>query len=66
MQVKAKEVHEWHPIRGVSYITQGAVYPVIETCSPGVFIITDDDQHLRIIALYNCAHGVMWEVVDAS
>ena len=66
MQVKAKEVHEWHPINGLSYITRGAIYPVVETYSTGVFVITDDTQHRRVIALDNCAHGVVWEVVDAS
>lgn len=66
MQVKAKEVLNWHPIEGCSYITQGAVYPVLTIDSRGVMLILDDDGSKICIALDNCAHGVVWEVVDAS
>lgn len=66
MQVKAKEVLDWHPIAGCSYITQGTLYQVIETLPAGVFVIRNDDGQRTCIALDNCAHGVIWEVVDAS
>ena len=66
MQVKAKEVLNWHPIEGRSYITQGTLYQVNETLPSGVFVIGDDYGRRTFIALDNCAHGVVWEVVDAS
>lgn len=66
MQVKAKEVLNWHPIEGRSYITQGAVYQVLTTNRRGVMLILDDYGRGTCIALDNCAHGVIWEVVDAS
>lgn len=64
MQIKAKEVLDWHPIEGRSYITQGTLYQVIETLPSGVFVIGDDYGQRRCIALDNCAHGVIWEVVE--
>lgn len=66
MQVKAKEVLNWHPIEGRSYITQGTLYQVIETSPSGVLVIDDDYGRQTFIAPDNCAHGVVWEVVDAS
>jgi len=66
MQVKAKEVLNWHPIEGRSYITQGAVYQVNKTLPSGVFVIDDDYGRYTLIALDDCEHGVIWEVVDAS
>lgn len=66
MQVKAKEVLNWHPIEGCSYITQGAVYPVLTSTPHGVMLILDDDGEEICITLDSCTHGVIWEVVDAS
>ncbi len=66
MQVKAKEVLNWHPIDGRSYITQGVVYQVLTRTPRGVMLILDDDGKETCVSLGNCAHGVIWEVVDAS
>lgn len=66
MYLKAKKVLNWHPIEGRSYITQGVLYQVIETLPSGVFVIGDNSGRRTYIALDICAHGVIWEVVDAS
>lgn len=66
MQVKAKEVLNWHPIDGHSYITQGAVYQVLTINPQRVMLILDDYGRETNVALGNYAHGVIWEVVDAS
>lgn len=66
MYLRAKEVLNWHPIEGRSYITQGTLYQVNETLPYGVFVIDDDYGQRTVIALDSCEHGVIWEVLDAS
>lgn len=66
MRVKAKEVLNWHPVDGRSYITEGTVYTVLKTTPAGVHLIADDTGEPTCIRLDTCTHGVIWEVVDAS
>lgn len=66
MKIKAKEILNWHPIEGCSYTTQGTVYQVLAINPQGVMLILDDYGRETNVALVNCAHGVIWEVSDAS
>lgn len=66
MQLKAKEVLPWHPLKGHSYFTEGSTYPVVEGCiQRGICCVLDDDVRRTWVSLEDCAHGVIWEVVDA-
>lgn len=67
MQVKAIEVLPGHYVGGVSYITPGKVYESVGRAYRGLCDIHDDVGVLITIAFEGeCAHGVVWEVVDAS
>lgn len=67
MQIKAIEVLPHHPIGGTSYITPGKVYESIGRVYRSLCDIYDDTGELITINFEGeCAHGVIWEVVDAS
>lgn len=67
MQLKAKEVLDWHPLEGRSYFTEGSTYLVVEGCiQRGICCVLDDYGRRTWVSPECCAHGVIWEVVDAS
>lgn len=68
MQVKAIEVLPSHPINGVGYyITPGKIYESTGRAYRGICVVCDDTGELIAIDFEGaCAHGVIWEVIDAS